>query len=83
MAKKVVMGSGRISFHIKIMIYCIQKLLITSAWKTDIITEMPNFYQISRKELIVLNPWFSGRGLFPGLMESTTSKPAAFAAVAS
>lgn len=33
------------------------------------------FAQISEKDWIVLNPWFSGRGAFPGLMDMITSRP--------
>lgn len=38
---------------------------------------------ISANEFTVLNPWLSGSGPFPGRMDITTSKPAAFAAMAS
>lgn len=50
-------------------------LLCVETITVDINTELQNLYQISKKELIVLNPWLSGRGPFPGRTEITTSKP--------
>ena len=39
------------------------------------ITEEHLSFQISKNDLIVLNPWLSGRGAFPGRIEIITSKP--------